>query len=98
MVKEFIQFLKEFNVVSLAIAFVIGVALTALVDSFVKDIFMPLTTPFLASESWQGATFSIGGATIRYGAFAAELLSFLILAVIIFFVVKKILKIQREEK
>lgn len=98
MVKEFVQFIKEFNVVSLAIAVVVGVATTSLVDSFVKDIFMPFTTPFLAAESWQTATVSFGEVTLSYGAFFAELLNFVILAFLIFIIVKKLLKIEAQKK
>jgi large conductance mechanosensitive channel len=98
MLKEFIEFLKEFKVVSLAVAFVLGAASTSLVGAFVKDIFMPIVSPLLSSGAWQNATLNIGPIAIAYGAFLAELLNFIILAAVIFFVVKKIMKINREEK
>ena len=49
--KEFLLFLKEYKVVSLAIAFVIGEAGTSLVTSLVKDILLPIASPFLSAET-----------------------------------------------
>ncbi|MEX0933722.1 MAG: large conductance mechanosensitive channel protein MscL [Candidatus Paceibacterota bacterium] len=93
--EEFITFLKDYNIVALAVAFVMGVASTALVNSLVKDIFMPLITLLLPSETWAEATFTVGDATIRYGAFLAELLNFLILAFIIFIIIRKLLRLSK---
>jgi large conductance mechanosensitive channel len=98
MIKEFVEFLKEFKVISLAVAFVWGTASTSLVNAFVKDIFMPIVSPLLSHGTWQTATLNIGPIAIAYGAFLAEFLNFIILAAIIFFVVKKIMKIDKEEK
>ena len=47
MMKEFVGFLKEYKVVALAIAFIIGVAATALIKSLVDKIIMPIITPFI---------------------------------------------------
>ena len=57
--KEFAVFLKEYRVVSLAIAFIIGEASTGLVNSFVKDILLPLATPLMSAESWKEAVFTM---------------------------------------
>ncbi|HTX86843.1 MAG TPA: MscL family protein [Candidatus Nanoarchaeia archaeon] len=98
MLKEFIEFLKEFKVISLAVAFVLGAASTNLVSAFVKDIFMPIISPLLSSGSWQTATLNLGPIAIAYGAFLAEFLNFIILATVIFIVVKKIMKTEDAEK
>lgn len=95
MLKEFATFLREFNVVSLAVGFVMGTASTALVNSLVKDVLMPIAAPFLSAESWKEAMWHIGPISIAYGSFIAEFLNFLILALIIFFIAKKILKIEK---
>jgi len=97
MIKEFVEFLKEFKVVSLAVAFVLGAASTNLVSAFVKDIFMPIVSPLLSSGAWQNATLNIGPIAIAYGAFLAEFLNFIILAWIVFIVVEKIIKIDKEK-
>jgi large conductance mechanosensitive channel len=96
-VKEFVDFLKKFKVVSLAVAFVMGGASTTLVSAFVKDIFMPIISPLLSSGTWQTATLNIGPIAIAYGAFIAELLNFIILAAVVFIVVEKVIKIDKEE-
>ena len=98
MMKEFAKFLKEFNIFSLAVGFVMGTASTALVNSMVKDILMPIAEPFMGAESWREAMWSIGPVRIAIGSFTAELFNFLILAVIIFIVAKKLLKLEVEAK
>ncbi len=98
MFKEFAKFLKEFNVVSLAVGFVMGTASTALVGSLVKDVLMPIAGPLIGAESWREAVWNIGPVHIAIGSFAAELFNFLILAFIIFFIAKKLLKMEAEVK
>ena len=85
MLREFAKFLKEFNIVSLAVGFVMGTASTALVGSLVKDVLMPIAEPLMGAESWKEAVWNIGPVNIAIGSFAAELFNFLILALIIFF-------------
>lgn len=98
MLKEFVEFLKEFKVISLAVAFVLGGASTSLVNALVKDVFMPIVSPLLSHGTWQTATLNIGPIAIAYGAFLAELLNFIILAAVIFLVVKKLIKLDKEKK
>lgn len=98
MLKEFAKFLKEFNVIALAVAFVMGAASTALINSLVKDILMPIAEPLMSEEGWRSAVLHIGPITIAYGSFIAELINFLILALIIFFIAKKLLKMEAQEK
>lgn len=88
------EFLKEYKVVSFAIAFIMGSASTSLVGSLVKDILMPILSSFISSESWREASFYIGTTKIAYGSFLAELINFIILASIVFIVTKKILKME----
>ncbi len=92
MIKEFLVFLKEYDIITLAVAFVMGTASTDLVNSLVKNLFLPLATPLTAAETFDKAAFSIGVVTISYGAVVAEILNFLILALLIFFIVRAIPK------
>lgn len=98
MIKEFARFLKEFNIVSLAVGFVMGTASTTLVSSMVKDVFMPIAAPLMGAESWREAVWHIGSVHIAIGSFAAELFNFLILALIIFIIAKKLLKLETAAK
>ncbi|MCX8179411.1 MAG: MscL family protein [Candidatus Aenigmarchaeota archaeon] len=93
-VKEFIDFLKEYKVLALAIAFIIGSALTTLVQSLVNDILMPIITFFIPQGQWKEATFILGPIMIKYGSFLSAVLNFVIIALVVFL----ISKIVKEEK
>ena len=95
MLKEFAEFLKEYKVVSLAVAFIMGEASASLVSSLVKDVFMPLFSPFMSAESWREAAFTIGSVRIAYGTLLADLINFVIVAFLIFIVARKLLQIEK---
>lgn len=98
MIKEFIEFLKEYKIVSLAVAFVMGTASTSLINSLVKDVFMPVVQPLIGTESWRTALLRLGPIHIAYGSFLAEALNFIILAAIVFLVTKKLFAAEKENK
>jgi len=93
--KEFKDFLQEYKILILAIAFIMGVATTDLVHSFVNNIVMPIITPFIPGGAWEEATFTIGPIILRWGPFLSALLNFVIIALVIFMMAKYAL---REEK
>ena len=86
--KEFMDFLKEYKVLPLAIAFIMGAAVTALVQSLVNDIIMPVLQPILPGEEWKTATFNIGSISLKWGSFLSALINFLIIAFVVFLIVK----------
>ncbi len=98
MIREFLDFLKEYKVIALAIAFIMGAASTSLVKSLVDNIIMPLITPFMPAGSWKTATLSIGPIVINYGAFLAELINFIIIALVVFIIAKKVMRAEKVEK
>jgi len=98
MMKEFMEFLREYKIIALAIAFIIGVAATALVQSFVNNIVMPIITPFIPGGEWQTATFNIGPIVISWGAFLGSLINFIIIALVVFIVAKKVMKEDKVAK
>lgn len=98
MLKDFIDFLKEYNIVSLALAFIMGAASTSLINSLVKDIIMPIFSPLTSSGNWQDAILSLGPISIKYGAFLGELLNFVILGLVVFIIAKKLLKMDKPVK
>jgi large conductance mechanosensitive channel len=93
--KEFQEFLKEYKVIGLAVAFIMGAAATTLVQSIVNNVIMPLITPFIPKGSWETATFSIGPIVIGWGAFLGALINFIIIAFVVFMIAKIVI---REEK
>lgn len=96
--KDFLLFLKEYKVVSLAAAFVMGEASTGLVQSLVKDVLLPIAAPLMSAETWREAVLVIGPVRISYGSFLADSINFTILALLIFIVAKKVIKSEEEKK
>ena len=96
--KEFKEFLKEYKVVGLAIAFIMGVAATALIKSLVDNVIMPVITPFIPGGAWKTATFGLGPIVIGWGAFVGELINFVIIAFVVFIVAKWFLKEEKVTK
>lgn len=91
-IKEFLVFLKEYKVMALAIAFVIGVAATSLVKSLVENIIMPTITPFISGGAWKEASLSLGPFVWKLGAFFGELLNFVVIALVVFLIAKYVLR------
>lgn len=91
-VREFKEFLHEYKVIGLAIAFIMGSAATTLVKSLVDSIIMPLITPFIPGGAWQTATLALGRVVLAWGAFLSALINFIILALIVFLIAKFMLK------
>jgi len=96
--QEYVDFFKEYKVISLAIAFVMGLAANQLVKSLVDNIIMPVLTPFIPEGGWKTATFSIGPVEIGWGAFLGDIIYFIIIASVVFIVVKKIMKQEKVPK
>lgn len=95
LLKEFKEFLEEYKVMGLAVAFIIGAAITALVKSLVDNIIMPIITPFIPGGAWQTATVKLGPIILGLGAFAGAILNFVIIAFVVFMIAKYLF---REEK
>jgi large conductance mechanosensitive channel len=89
MIKEFREFLLRGNVIDLAIAVVIGAAFGAVVTSFVNDILMQVIAMVGGQPDFSGLSFTINDAEFRYGAFLNAVISFVIIAAAIFFLVVK---------
>ena len=97
-ISEFSAFLDEYKVLGLAIAFIIGIALTNLVQSFVNNIIMPIITPVLGGGAWEQSILSIGPVAIRWGAFISALINFIIIALVVFLIAKKMMKEKKVTK
>ena len=89
MLKDFREFLLRGNLVDLAVAVVIGTAFTALVNAFVKSLITPLIAAVGGEPDFSGLTFAINGSVFRYGEFFNALITFLIVAAVLFFFVIK---------
>jgi large conductance mechanosensitive channel len=89
---EFKEFLKEYKVIGLAVALVIGLASVALINSVVNNLIMPIITPFIPGGGWQTATFSIGPIIIGWGALLGAIINFIVIAFVVFLISKYALK------
>jgi len=89
MLREFRDFLMKGNVVELAIAFVMGVAFAAVVNSFVNDLVMPVIAMIIGKPDFSDLTFTINDAVFRYGSFITAVITFVAIAAAVFFFVVK---------
>ena len=89
LVGEFKTFVLRGNVLDLAIAVVIGAAFVAIVTSFVENIVTPLIAAIGGQPDFSSLTFTINNSEIRYGAFINSVITLLIVALVIFFLVIK---------
>jgi large conductance mechanosensitive channel len=87
--KDFREFLLRGNLVDMAVGIVVGVAFAALVTAFVADIITPLIAAIGGQPNFNDLSFTINGSHFLYGAFFNALISFLIIAAVIFYLVVK---------
>ena len=86
---EFKQFLLRGNVVDLAVGIVIGAAFATLVTALVEDLLTPLIAAIFGQQDFSRLTFTVNGSIFRYGDFLNALISFLTIALVVFFFVVK---------
>lgn len=96
--QEFKDFLQEYKVMGLAVAFIMAVATTALVQSLVNNIIMPVIGVVLPAGGWEEATLALGPVVFGVGPFLAALVNFLILALVVFLIAKAVLKEDKVAK
>lgn len=110
MLKEFKEFAMKGNMVDLAIGVIIGIAFGALVQSVVDDLLMPIIGLVTGGTDFSQMYVQLSGepqptleeareagATLAYGNFITLLINFLIIALVLFFVVKAMNRMKREE-
>lgn len=91
MLEELKNFLFRGNIVELAVAFVMGVAFAAVVNSLVDNLVMPIIAMIIGKPDFSSLTFTINDAVFRYGAFITDVIQFLAIgAAVFFFVVKPV--------
>ena len=73
---EFKDFLMKGNIVELAVAFVMGLAFAAVVNSLVENLVMPIIAMIFGEPDFSSLDFTINDAVFRYGAFITDLIAF----------------------
>ena len=87
LLRDFKQFLFRGNVVDLAVAVVIGTAFTAVIKAVVADLITPLIAAIFGAHDFGALKFTINGSTFAYGDFINNLITFLSIAAVVFFLV-----------
>ncbi len=91
-VDEFMAFLNKHKVVGLAVAFIIGAAASKFVTSIVTDLVMPIIAVLTPAGDWRAAILQVGPVKFLIGDFAGALIDFVIVAFVIFLLVKYAVK------
>lgn len=89
---EFMDFLKKHQVIGLAVAFIMGGAAAKLVSALVADIIMPVIGVLIPGGDWRKIALDVGPMKFLVGDFAGALIDFLIIAIVIFMLVKLAIK------
>jgi large conductance mechanosensitive channel len=111
MMKEFKEFAMKGNLIDMAIAFVMGAAFGKIVTAFIDGMVMPLVGKLTAGVDFKSLKFVISDAVmdasgkvvtaetaIRYGEFITVLIDFLLVAFVMFMIVKSVNKMKRKEE
>ena len=89
MLQEFKDFVFRGNIVELAVAFVMGLAFAAVVNSLVENLVMPVVAAIIGKPDFSVLTFTINESVFRYGAFITDVIQFVAIAAAVFFFVVK---------
>ena len=92
MIKEFKEFISKGNVMDMAVGIIIGSAFTAIVNSLVDSILMPIIGAICGGFSVDQMAWKIGEANIGYGAFIQAIIDFLLIAWVLFMIIKALNK------
>jgi large conductance mechanosensitive channel len=95
--EEFKSFAMRGNVVDLAIAVVIGAAFGKIVSSLVDNIITPLIGLLMGGVDFSGLSYTVGEAVVTYGMFIQAIIDFVIVALVIFVVLKAFMRLQRKQ-
>jgi len=95
MLEEFKKFIMRGNVLDLAVAVIIGAAFGKIISSLVDDILMPLIGLLIGGLDFSGLAITVGKAEVKYGSFIQNIVDFLIIAFVVFLIVKAVNSFQK---
>ncbi len=98
MLSEFKDFIAKGNVMDMAVGIIIGAAFTAIVTSLVDDLITPLIGIFMGGIDFSALSASVGEAVFTYGNFIMAIINFLIIAWVVFMLVKMVNRMKAEEE
>ena len=94
MLKEFRDFLMRGNVMDLAVAVIIGGAFSAIVNSLVKDIVMPLIGIIIGGIDFSTLVVQVGSASVTYGNFIQAIINFVLIGLVVFCMIKALKSVE----
>ena len=102
MIQEFKDFIAKGNVMDMAVGIIMGTAFTAIVTSLVGDLINPIISLFMGGIDFSGLNYALAegddAATLNYGAFIMAVINFLIIAWVVFLMVKAVNKTKAKEE
>mgnify|MGYP001131721777 CR=1 FL=1 len=98
LIEEFKQFIARGNVMDMAVGVIIGGAFSAITTSLINDIIMPILGIFTGSISFAALSVTVNGAVIAYGNFIQAVLNFLVMAFVVFCLIKTINRFHRKKE
>lgn len=96
--EEFKQFIARGNVMDMAVGVIIGGAFSNITTSLINDVIMPLLGILTGSVSFAALSFTVNGAVIAYGNFLQAVLNFLIMAFVVFCMMKALNKLHHKKE
>ncbi|MFK7860190.1 MAG: large-conductance mechanosensitive channel protein MscL [Granulosicoccus sp.] len=94
MIQEFKEFAMKGSLIDMAVGIIIGAAVGKMVSTLVENILMPIIGVFMGGVNFQDLSIQVGDAAIGYGAFIQAMIDFLIIAFVIFMILKAIAKMK----
>ena len=98
MLREFREFILRGNVMDLAVAVIIGGAFGAIINSLINDIIMPIVGVLIGGVDFTSLSITVGEAVITYGNFIQAIVTFLVIALALFLVVKVANKATKQKE
>ncbi|OAU76682.1 large-conductance mechanosensitive channel protein MscL [Lacticaseibacillus rhamnosus] len=98
MIKEFRDFIMRGNVLDLAVGVIVGGAFTSVVTSLTKNLINPIISMFVGKTDLSGLYFTLFNAKFKYGNFLNDVINFLIVAFVVFLLVKAVNRIMPAKK
>ncbi len=96
--KEFKEFAMKGNVMELAIGVIIGVAFGKIVSALVDNILMPLIGILMQGKNFAALSVRVGEAEVKYGLFIQSVIDFIIVAMVLFIVIKGLNSMKKKEE
>ena len=98
LLQEFKDFLMKGNLIELAVAFVMGLAFAAVINSLVDNLVMPIIAAVIGKPDFSALTFTINDSVFRYGAFITDVIQFIAIAAAVFFFIVKPVQLARAQR